>query len=116
MDFAAGVGRVMGKGTATLCYADQDVTVPNGEAFDLALLGAWHAAPPPAGFVPEHAPKPADAPAALPDGAADLLEQRRVARANQEWPRSDALREQLAALGVVVQDTKQGQQWTVVKR
>ena len=115
LDFAAGVGRVMGRGAATLCYADQDDVVPSGEAFDLALLGPWHAAPPPAGFVSEPSPEAVVVPASLPDGAADLLEQRKAARANKEWARSDALREQLAAMGVMVQDTPAGQHWTIVK-
>ncbi|HLF27651.1 MAG TPA: cysteinyl-tRNA synthetase [Anaerolineae bacterium] len=114
MDFVAGQGRVMGKGTATLCHADLDETIPSGEAFDLALLGPLHAAVPPADFEPEAtAAAPGSIP--LPDGAAELLDQRRRARANKDWTRSDALRDQLSALGVLVKDTKAGQQWEVVK-
>jgi len=52
-------------------------------------------------------------PEALPDGAAALLEQRVAARANREWARSDELREALAALGVTVEDTRDGQRWRV---
>ncbi len=40
-----------------------------------------------------------------------LLAERQVARANKEWARSDALRQKLADLGVVVLDTKEGQSW-----
>jgi len=117
IDFAAGTGRVMGKGAATLCAGDLDMTVPNGESFDLNQLGPLRDAIPPADFVPEPSPAPeAVVPAALPEGAAELLEQRRLARQNKHWARSDELRNQLAALGVQVQDTKEGQQWTVVKR
>ena len=52
-------------------------------------------------------------PDALPDGAQALLEQRVAARANREWARSDELRDALAALGVTVEDTRDGQRWRV---
>ena len=45
----------------------------------------------------------------LPEGAAELLEQRERARSARDFARSDALREELAALGVVVIDTDRGQ-------
>jgi len=52
-------------------------------------------------------------PDALPDGAQALLEQRVAARANREWAKSDELRDALAALGVTVEDTRDGQRWRV---
>jgi cysteinyl-tRNA synthetase len=51
---------------------------------------------------------------ALPAGAAKLLERRAIARAAQDYPTSDALRKELAALGVEVRDTPGGQVTTVV--
>jgi cysteinyl-tRNA synthetase len=45
----------------------------------------------------------------LPAGAAELLEQRAAARAAKDWAASDQLREALAALGVDVRDTPEGQ-------
>ncbi len=45
----------------------------------------------------------------LPDGAAELLEARQEARAAKDFARSDQLREELAALGVKVIDTADGQ-------
>jgi len=111
MDFVAGQGRVLGKGTVTLCHADQDVTVPSGESFDLKLLGAWHGAIPPVDFETEAPAEPGTP--SLPEGAADLLERRRIARANKEWALSDVLRDQLALLGVTVEDTREGQRWVV---
>jgi cysteinyl-tRNA synthetase len=53
------------------------------------------------------------APAALPAGASELLEQRAEARANKDFAASDSLRDQLAELGVVVKDTPAGQEWTL---
>ena len=49
----------------------------------------------------------------LPEGAADLLERRSAARAARDFAASDALRDELAALGVVVRDTPSGQETTV---
>ena len=40
-----------------------------------------------------------------------LLEERVAARAAKDWARSDALRDELAALGIVVEDTRDGQRW-----
>jgi len=47
----------------------------------------------------------------LPAGAADLLSKREAARANRDWATSDRLRDELAALGVAVEDTRDGQRW-----
>jgi cysteinyl-tRNA synthetase len=45
----------------------------------------------------------------LPEGAAELLERRGKARAGRDWAAADALREELAAIGVDVRDTPEGQ-------
>jgi cysteinyl-tRNA synthetase len=47
----------------------------------------------------------------LPPGAADLLAAREAARADRDWAASDRLRDELAALGVAVEDTRDGQRW-----
>src|SRR5207248_10311551 len=47
--------------------------------------------------------------ASLPEGAAELLEARMTARAAKDFAKSDQLREELAALGVKVIDTADGQ-------
>jgi cysteinyl-tRNA synthetase len=49
----------------------------------------------------------------LPDGAADLLSSRAAARAAADWATSDRLRDGLAALGVSVTDTPDGQTWSI---
>jgi cysteinyl-tRNA synthetase len=51
--------------------------------------------------------------APLPEGAAELLERRAAARASRDWAASDAIREQLADLGVEVRDTAHGQETSV---
>ncbi|MEY4667092.1 MAG: hypothetical protein RIQ87_872 [Chloroflexota bacterium] len=51
--------------------------------------------------------------AELPLGAAELLEARRAARAAKSWSDADRLRDELAALGVVVEDGRDGQRWRI---
>ncbi len=47
----------------------------------------------------------------LPQNCETLLAEREIARSNKDWSRSDALRDQLAELGIHVNDTSQGQEW-----
>jgi cysteinyl-tRNA synthetase len=47
----------------------------------------------------------------LPPGASSLLAARERARAARDWQVSDRLREELAALGVAVIDSPEGQRW-----
>ena len=57
---------------------------------------------------------PPDAPLTeMPAGAAELLERRAAARATRDFATSDALRDELAALGIDVRDTPDGQVTTV---
>ena len=57
---------------------------------------------------------PADEPITeLPEGAATLLEQRATARAGRDFATADRLRDELAALGVEVRDTPNGQETTI---
>ena len=52
----------------------------------------------------------------LPDGAAALLSSREKARAAKDFATADRLRNELAALGVAVTDTPDGQHWEVRPR
>ncbi len=49
----------------------------------------------------------------LPDGAQQRLAARQAARATRDWATADRLRGELAAIGVSVSDTAEGQEWTV---
>jgi len=53
-------------------------------------------------------PDPVDA---LPAGLVALLEARTAARASRDWAASDLLRAELAAAGIVVEDSRDGQRW-----
>jgi cysteinyl-tRNA synthetase len=52
----------------------------------------------------------------LPDGAAALLQAREKARHAKDFAESDRLRKQLAAMGVAVTDTQEGQRWKSIPR
>jgi cysteinyl-tRNA synthetase len=56
---------------------------------------------------------PAEVTAPLPEGAAELLERRAAAREARDFAASDALRDELASMGVEVRDTPGGQETTV---
>ena len=47
----------------------------------------------------------------LDAAAVAMLEERDAARAARDWAASDRLRDELAALGVLVEDTRDGQRW-----
>jgi cysteinyl-tRNA synthetase len=50
------------------------------------------------------------------DGLVHLaLEQRQAARARKDFTTADAIRDQLAALGVTVEDTPQGPRWELTR-
>lgn len=50
---------------------------------------------------------------ALPAGAEELLAARVAARASRDFAASDRLRDELAALGVLVEDSRDGQRWRI---
>ncbi len=54
-----------------------------------------------------------DMPVPLPEGAQALLDARVAARAARDWAASDRLRDELAEMGVTVDDTRDGQRWRV---
>ncbi|MCU0506763.1 MAG: cysteine--tRNA ligase, partial [Chloroflexi bacterium] len=53
-------------------------------------------------------PDPVDA---LPADLAALLDSRAAARAERDWAASDRFRDELAAAGIVVEDSRDGQRW-----
>ena len=58
--------------------------------------------------------QPADDLRPVVDGlVAALLEQRTQARARKDWPAADAIRDQLATIGLKVEDTPTGPRWSL---
>jgi cysteinyl-tRNA synthetase len=60
--------------------------------------------------------RPPSTAADLPDGAAALLDRRAAARRAKDYATSDALRDELTAIGVRVTDTRDGQHWSLGSR
>jgi len=48
---------------------------------------------------------------ALPKEAEEIIKRREVARKGKDWKTADELRQQLRALGIVIEDTAQGVRW-----
>jgi cysteinyl-tRNA synthetase len=46
----------------------------------------------------------------------DLLQQRQAARANRNFARADAIRDELCAMGIAIEDGAQGTRWSVLKQ
>jgi cysteinyl-tRNA synthetase len=84
---------------------ERDTTIPDGSKFEMF---AWFDHVLGLDLVRDVG-KPA---AALPDGAQALLDARTEARTGKDFAASDRLRDELAALGVAVRDTANGQEWS----
>lgn len=114
MDWAAGTGHVLGRGSMTVLRGGSALVFGRGQSFPLAELGAYHL-PEPGDGIPEAVWQHALAafPAAQaaenpPPDVLALVEQRQEARAQHHWAAADSLRGQIEALGWTVQDTPQG--------
>jgi len=53
--------------------------------------------------------------AALPKEAEELIKKREEARKSKDWKTADAIRQQLKAIGIVIEDTAQGVRWKIEK-
>ena len=56
-----------------------------------------------------------EAEAALPKEAEELIRKREEARKSKDWKTADAIRQQLKAMGIVIEDTAQGVRWKIEK-
>jgi cysteinyl-tRNA synthetase len=52
----------------------------------------------------------------LPKEAEELIRKREEARKAKDWEKADKIREQLKAMGIIVEDTPRGVRWKIVKR
>lgn len=107
--------RVMGKSGVTLIKNRKEHYFKSGQHFPAHLLGDW--------FVPDRHPfvsaeieqlvsdtaERTNQPALQPTpDIIELATQRQTARINKNWSQSDQLRDQIAALGWQIKDTKDG--------
>jgi cysteinyl-tRNA synthetase len=52
----------------------------------------------------------------LPPEAEELIKRREEARKAKDWETADKIREQLRAMGIIIEDTPQGVRWRIEKR
>jgi hypothetical protein len=114
LDFAQGTAQVMGLGEATVRRAGEEHTFPDGATFPLEALGQIRIPALDEGLpaeVVETVLAAEEAKQTLPPEVAALIEKREAARGARDWARADALREQLAHRGYVIEDTPDGPRW-----
>jgi cysteinyl-tRNA synthetase len=114
VDFDTGICEVNGVSSVSVLKQNSMEIYPAGAKFSLGELGQF--TPPSSieqGLRPDvwqmvvnAAKVEDDAPSAE---ALELLEQRKNARARKDFAESDRLRDQITALGWIVQDSKEGQ-------
>jgi cysteinyl-tRNA synthetase len=52
----------------------------------------------------------------LPEEVEELIRRREAARKDKDWKSADTIREQLLAMGIIIEDTAEGVRWRLVKR
>jgi cyanophycinase-like exopeptidase len=114
IDLAAGTCQVMGAGGVTVLRRDGEGRWTSRESFALSELGAVSMPEAPAGVPGEvweqvvAARAEEQAAPAMPEAVSALVAQRQAARKARDWPRADAARDQLTAMGWQVMDTPDG--------
>jgi cyanophycinase-like exopeptidase len=113
INFRSGLCEVSGVSSVSLVRACDPEMYPSGSKFPLNELGDVRIPDPIEKDIPAHVwemclnapPLEDDHP---PEKVMSLVEQRAAARANKNWAESDKLRDEIAALGWIVQDSKDG--------
>ena len=113
MDFETGLCEVSGVSSISLVRECDPEMYPSGSKFPLSELGEFRIPEPIEKDSPAHVwemclnapPLDDDRPS---EHVIALVEQRVLARANKNWAESDKLRDEIAALGWTVQDSKDG--------
>jgi len=113
MDFESGMCEISGVSSVSLVRECDPRIYPSGSKFALGELGKIRIPDPVEKDIPAHiwdmvvnAPSPQDDRPS--DEVIALAKQRVSARANRNWAESDRLRNEIAALGWTVQDSKEG--------
>lgn len=113
IDFESGLCEVSGVSSVSLVRECDPEMYASGAKFPLAELGTFRIPEPLEKDIPASVwemclnapPREEDQPS---QEVVALVEQRLAARANRDWAESDKLREEIAALGWIVQDSKDG--------
>jgi cyanophycinase-like exopeptidase len=112
LDFENGTCEVSGVSSVSLVRECDPEMYPSGSAFDLKELGDIRIPDPVEKDIPPEVWEMVRSAPPLEDSPSEeviaLAEKRLQARANKHWEESDQLRTQIAALGWMVQDSKEG--------
>lgn len=114
LDFVCHEARVMGRGGVTIRRSGEEYYFRHGETFPLTVLGKVRLPPLEEGIPQEVVEEILAAEAeeaSLPPEVAVRIEEREKARKARDWARADAIREELARMGYVIEDTPQGPRW-----
>ncbi len=111
LDWAAGEARVMGRSGVVVRRGGEERRFARGEAFPLAVLGEVRLPALEEGLpaeVVEEVLTAERAEESLPPDVAARVEEREAARRARDWARADAIRDELARQGYIVEDAPQG--------
>jgi cyanophycinase-like exopeptidase len=112
LDLGAERCEVLGTGGVVVLRGQVETRFPSRASFALSELGPYHPLtantdlPAPVWEDVRRARQTAEP--AIPDDVSALVEQREAARRAKDWPRADAARAQLAALGWQIKDSPSG--------
>jgi hypothetical protein len=125
MDFLEGYCYVSGNDTVTILRAGETHVYQEGDRFPLDILGAWQipegsaGIPGPVWEAALQAEVEREAAKQIrtepPPEVLSLCKAREAARASQDWTEADSLRDQVAALGWLIEDTPEGSQLAPLK-
>jgi hypothetical protein len=122
LDLEAGICQVLGKDGVTVIREGKEETFREGKSFSLQVLGDFRFPEVDAAGVPASLWRAIDEAAEIKPSARPsrevlaLVQQRQEARASREWQQADALRQEIARLGWLVQDTTEGPRLEVVRQ
>ncbi|HEY5730775.1 MAG TPA: hypothetical protein VIS72_12035, partial [Anaerolineales bacterium] len=113
MDFESGICEVSGVSSVSIVRECDPEIYPSGSKFELREIGDFSIPDPIEKDIPSHVwdmvvnapPRENDKPS---EDVIALAEKRLAARAEKNWTESDILRDEIAALGWAVQDSKEG--------
>lgn len=114
IDLAGGKCWVRGRGRITIWRGSEQETFASDTAFPLQKLGTCHIPSeyleirPEAWQMIQDAQQPEENDRVVPERVWKLVRERAAARGRKEWAVSDQLRDEINALGWIVQDTPQG--------
>ncbi|MBN1977314.1 MAG: cysteinyl-tRNA synthetase [Anaerolineae bacterium] len=120
VDFVQETAQVMGQGSATVRRDGKQQSFTSGQTFDLNMLGKARGPALKEGLPAEvveavlaeerveKTPPSAETP---PPEVASIIRKREAARQAEDWTQADALREELARIGYLIEDTSQGPRW-----